>query len=481
MKNIFISIFICAIVAFITSCNEQIKVTVEEKKAPVLNAFSPNEGKVGTEITVEGENLSNVNSVTIGGGKADIKYRIDNNKMVIKVTAESLSGKIKVINEIGESESTENFNITYATPEILSIPQTFEVGSEILIEGNNLEVVSKITFGTDNIEGEITYQSENEILVIVPNVDEANVRLVYFDGTSEQAVTPDNVPEINKPEPKITGIDKQEANEGTPINIFGEKLHLIEKITIGTHEFVKGNFAHQSEELITVTLPEVDNDVAVEIKAIYYTNKEIVVSKSFTIKNVLIYFHENITLGTQNSQIGVHFFNAITGDTYSPCEVKDDISKNTNVHFYTTWSGSKFCICNPSQASSKITKFECDETPLQGINFPNNVRFRKLNPYNESEKNYIDNITNEKLSNIPNNILEELGLEIKDIGTNNPSYGSTNNFVTNDVLLFCLFDSDGATPIKFGFIHITAASENINIGEKSDPGASITFNCYFQK
>lgn len=479
MKNIFISIFICAIVAFITSCNEQIKVTVEEKKAPVLNAFSPNEGKVGTEITVEGENLSNVNSVTIGGGKADIKYRIDNNKMVIKVTAESLSGKIKVINEIGESESAENFNITYATPEILSIPQTFEVGSEILIEGNNLEVVSKITFGTDNIEGEITYQSENEILVIVPNVDEANVRLVYFDGTSEQAVTPDNVPEINKPEPKITSIDKQEANEGTPINIFGEKLHLIEKITIGTHEFVKGNFAHQSEELITVTLPEVDNDVAVEIKAIYYTNKEIVVSKSFTIKNVLIYFHENITLGAQNSPIGLHFFNAITGDRYSACDVKDNISSNTNVHFYTTWTGSKFCIGNPHTAGSKLEKFICNGSNLPENNFPNEVKFRILDESKTNQKTYIDLIKNKELTNISNEILTELGVGAP--GSSNPYYGEdSGKFSEGDVLLFCLFNSDGM-PNKFGFIHVTDASDNITSTDSTDPGASITFNCYFQK
>lgn len=478
MKNIFISIFICAIVAFITSCNEQIKVTVEEKKAPVLNAFSPNEGKVGTEITVEGENLSNVNSVTIGGGKADIKYRIDNNKMVIKVTAESLSGKIKVINEIGESESTEIFNITYATPEILSIPQTFEVGSEILIEGNNLEVVSKITFGTDNIEGEITYQSENEILVIVPNVDEANVRLVYFDGTSEQAVTPDNVPEINKPEPIFDSFDTTEANEGTTIDFIGEKLNLIEKIIIGTHEIQKDQFTRHLENIISVTVPEVENDeTGLQIKAIYYTDKEKVISENFTIKNVLLYFYENISLGTQNSPLGVHFFNAVTGETYSPCEVKDNIANNNNVYFYTTWTGGKFCIGNPGEAKSKVNNFKCDEIALTQDNFPNYVKFRKLEESKEPQKAYIYQIRNKSLIEIPDNILEVLKVSIPN--SNNPYY--TQNFENNDVLMFSLFDTDKTTPIKFGFIHITGVSENITSTEQTDPGASITFNCYFQK
>lgn len=478
MKNIFISIFICAIVAFITSCNEQIKVTVEEKKAPVLNTFSPNEGKVGTEITVEGENLSNVNSVTIGGGKADIKYRIDNNKMVIKVTAESLSGKIKVINEIGESESAENFNITYATPEILSIPQTFEVGSEILIEGNNLEVVSKITFGTDNIEGEITYQSENEILVIVPNVDEANVRLVYFDGTSEQAVTPDNVPEINKPEPIFDSFDTTEANEGTTIDFIGEKLNLIEKIIIGTHEIQKDQFARHLENIISVTVPEVENDeTGLQIKAIYYTDKEKVISENFTIKNVLLYFYENISLGTQNSPLGVHFFNAVTGETYSPCDVKDNISENTNVYFYTVWSGSKFRLADPSHGtgSSQLNKFYCDNVKLESLSFPNHVKFKKLDINDNEENTYINYVKNKTLTSIPDNITEILGTP----GTSNFNYNS--HFTLDDVILFALFDSNGATPIKFGFIHITGVSENITSTESTDPGASITFNCYFQK
>lgn len=476
MKNIFISVFICAITAFITSCNEQIKVTVEEKKVPVLNVFSPNEGKVGTEITVEGENLSNVNNVTIGGGKADIKYRIDNNKMVIKVTAESLSGKIKVINEIGESESAENFNITYATPSILSIPETFEVGSVILIEGNNLEVVSKITFGTDNIEGEITYQSENEILVIVPNVDEANVRLVYFDGTSEQTVTPDNVPEINKPEPIFDSFDTTEANEGATIDFIGEKLNLIEKIIIGTHEIQKDQFARHLENIISVTVPEVkDDEAGLQIKAIYYTDKEKVISENFTIKNVLLYFYENISLGTQNSQLGVHFFNAVTGKVYSPCDVKDNISENTNVYFYTVWSGSKFRLADPSHGtgSSQLNKFKCDNEKLANESFPNHVKFKKLNDSNPTENTYIEYVKNKTLTSLPENVIDVLG----DPGTSNLNYGQ--HFTKDDVILFALFS--GETPIKFGFIHITGASENITSTESTDPGASITFNCYFQK
>lgn len=462
--------------AFITSCSEQLKVTVEEQEAPVLTNFTPNEGKIGTEVTIEGENLSNINSVTIGGGEAEIKYRIDNNKMVIKVTSSSLSGKIKIKNEVGESESAEDFNITYAVPEIISMPQTFDVGSEILIEGNNLEVVDKVTFGPDNIEGEITYQSENEILVIVPNVDEANVQLVYFDGVNEQTVVPENVPEINKPEPTFESFEVTEAEEGTTIDFIGDKLNLIEKIVIGTHEIQQDQFATHGENLISVTLPEVENDeTGLQIRAIYYTDKEKVISNSFTIKNVLIYFHENISLGTQNSELGVHFFNAVTGEAYSPCDVKDNISENTNVYFYTTWTGSKFCIGDPSSAANKVKNFKCEGVNLDQIGFPNVVKFKALDESVYEQKTYIELVKNKELDNIPDNISEILGVPNK----SNPYYGEGNDFVEGDILFFTLFE--GETPIKFGFIHITGASENITSTDSKDPGASITFNCYFQK
>lgn len=478
MKNIFISVCICAMFAFITSCSEQLKVTVEEQEAPVLTNFTPNEGKIGTEVTIEGENLSNINSVTIGGGEAEIKYRIDNNKMVIKVTSSSLSGKIKIKNEVGESESAEDFNITYAVPEIISMPQTFDVGSEILIEGNNLEVVDKVTFGPDNIEGEITYQSENEILVIVPNVDEANVQLVYFDGVNEQTVVPENVPEINKPEPTFESFEVTEAEEGTTIDFIGDKLNLIEKIVIGTHEIQQDQFATHLENLISVTLPEVENDeTGLQIRAIYYTDKEKVISNSFTIKNVLIYFHENISLGTQNSELGVHFFNAVTGDTYSACDVKDNITENTNVYFYTVWSGSKFRLADPSHGtgSSQLNKFKCDDVKLESQSFPNKVRFKTLDGSDPQQKIYIDDVKNKTLANIPDDVKDVLGIP----GTSNFNYNT--HFKVGDVILFALFDDTGVTPVQFGFIHVTAVSDNITDADSADPGASMTFDCYFQK
>lgn len=492
MKNIFISVCICAMFAFITSCSEQLKVTVEEQEAPVLTNFTPNEGKIGTEVTIEGENLSNINSVTIGGGEAEIKYRIDNNKMVIKVTSSSLSGKIKIKNEVGESESAENFNITYAVPEIISMPQTFDVESEILIEGNNLEVVDKVTFGPDNIEGEITYQSENEILVIVPNVDEANVQLVYFDGVNEQTVVPENVPEINKPEPTFESFEVTEAEEGTTIDFIGDKLNLIEKIVIGTHEIQQDQFATHLENLISVTLPEVENDeTGLQIRAIYYTDKEKVISNSFTIKNVLIYSWKNIKMGPDKTATGQVAFDASTNNVYTICDIVSKPAIVSNIHFTSAWStqsgAKRLGFFAPSDSYGKVKSYKCESTNtkisdvITEDDFKEkckNIRFYVLNQ--EYYADIINAVKSGNLTEIPV-ISEELDKKIVNSTAfykNIQEAISGKTFVKGDVIIFK--EVDGCLN-KYGFIEILNLSAEKYEDDNAGKAGEITFNCYFQK
>lgn len=486
MKNIFILVWICVIVTFIASCNEQVKVTIEEKEAPVLHTFSPSKGKIGTEITITGENLSDVNNVTIGGGKADIKYRINNNVIIIKVSSESVSGIINVKNGMGESESTDEFKIVYVVPEITSIPQKFDVGSEILIEGINMEVVRKVTFGTDNIPGKITYQSENEILVTVPNVDEANVKLVYFDGISEQAVIPDNEPEINKPEPQFVLFELTEAKEGTTLDFIGEKLNLIDKIMIGSYEIPKEQFIKHLDNIISVTVPEVENDEAgLEIKAFYYTNKHCIISANFKIKNVVLYFYENITMGAHQAfDGGCIGFNPMTGQTYSICDLLDEDNRNS-IYFLTLWTSSELRFVGPHDASSKIKSYLCGNTAIGTQKFQNTVLFRVLDNDNEGHKKYIDAVVNKTLSEIPNDITTDISIPgssgIKYFNSNEEYTYSANVYTEGSVIFYALVNNKtDKKPIQFGFIHVTSLNAKTYVDDTGKAG-EITFNCYCQK
>lgn len=472
------------------SCKEDIKVTVDSKEAPVLSSFTPTEGKIGTEITIEGENLTDVSSVTIGGGEAALKYKIDNKKIVVKVTQESLSGKIKVKNEVGESESTDEFAITYATPELTKVPDLFSLGQEILLEGNNLEAVTKITFGTENVEGEITYQTENEIMVIVPtfNGTDSNIRLIYFDGTSEQAVTPENAPSVDRPKPVFNSFDITEKNEGEAIDFIGTNLNLVEKIIIGSHEYTKEDFTYQSGELITIILPEVEGDENGTITATDYENTITILSSSFTIKNIILYVHKNISMGPNKALNGESVgFNPITGDTYSICSLLNGNVIN-NVFFFTVWTNSQLRIVGAQDAANKIKSYECNGKAIGTLQFKNAVYLRVLENTNSKHQKYIDAVKNGTLTDIPDNILTE----ITKPGSNGVNYcngvaTSSSMYEEGSVIFFALAketvadgpDAKNYTPLKVGFIHVKDISSDTFTDDNGETGV-ITFDSYFK-
>lgn len=65
------------------SCSEVTKIEAEQPEPPTINDFTPKSGKARTEIKIWGENLSNVNKVTIGDIESGIKYRLTNDTIIV--------------------------------------------------------------------------------------------------------------------------------------------------------------------------------------------------------------------------------------------------------------------------------------------------------------------------------------------------------------------------------------------------------------
>lgn len=501
MKNNIITAFLCTITIFMASCKEDIKVTVDSKEAPVLSSFTPTEGKIGTEITIEGENLTDVSSVTIGGGEAALKYKIDNKKIVVKVTQESLSGKIKVKNEVGESESAGEFTITYVAPELTKIPDLFSLGQEILLEGKNLEVVNKITFGTENVEGKITYQTENEIMVIVPtfNGTDSNVRLIYFDGTSEQAVTPENAPSVDRPKPEFDSFNITEKNEGEAIEFTGRNLNLVEKITIGSHEYTKEDFITSSGTKITITLPEVNgNEIGLSINAIDYENDQIEISNNFTIKDVLLLVYKDRKIGPNEAPSGYVAFNASTGQQYTIADIiGNPETVASDMYFTSAWSSQsnikRLGFFAPIDSYNKIKSYTSDGTTIESViekgtfeGLCKDILFYVLDKDTETENAIITSVKNGNLTSIPV-ISSELDKNIINKSAfykNNDEIISGKSFVKDDVIIFKEVVDEST--IKYGFLHIKELNaeeyyDNKDSGGTLGKAGEITFDCYFQK
>lgn len=476
IKSILVVFLISLLVG---ACKETVNVDNTEQKAPVLTSFSPEKGKVGTEITIKGENLQTVDTVLIGGGLANLKYRINSSELVVTVSAQSKTGTILVSNAVGKSESTNPFTVEYLLPTISNFPSEGEVGAELLIKGENLESISKIVFGKDDygkeVAGEIIYQTAQEILVIVPFIKQAEIRLYYESNEGEQYI--DGIEfSIILPQPVFDELQISEETEGNPIVLHGTNLHLVDSILFGD---MSAKIVSQNADSITVIVPEVSDNSILVVKACFYGSEEVILSENFTIANLLLLYWPDITLGARESGLP-SFFNAIKGELYSACDIAgSDLTQNYNVHIYTDYSSSTIIFGNPANCKNKIKNFKCEGVALPSANFPNVVKYRTID-----DETYINLVKNNELTIIPDTITNILGTP----GTSDMLYDNgllsedqlTRSYKVGDVIFFALFD-ENASPTSLGFIHVKNVAFKTSEDGSAEKTSTITFDCYFQK
>lgn len=462
----------------VTACNEKPKFDQEEQLPPIIRSFSPTSGKAGTEVTIAGDNLQRISEVLIGGGKATLKYRIDPTTVVVVVNNVCRTGAVEVIDEAGTSKSTDLFTVAYAVPALTKVPAGAAVNAQVVIEGANLEVVSKILFGTT--EGAIIHKSDKELVVSIPFTTESQVKisLSYFDGTAFKLIESTSLFSVEKPAPQITSCpDSGEAN--TPIELLGENLAVIDEVVFGS---IPVTIVDKSETRLTIQLPAIDETTTESLIIKYYgtektikTNFEIVV-----VAQPKVLYWENVNLTCESAQEVKAFFNTTTGEVYSPCDL-GDIKANTSVYFYTVFSGERIVIGNPNQASGKVGNFKCSGTALVKENFINNVRFRTLATTNVNEKRYINLVKSKQIEEVSYEKLVEEAALVALPSSNVLNYnaakvageGGSNEYVAGDVIVFTLLDAAGTKAIKVGFIEIVTVTD---LGKAS----SLVVNCYWQ-
>ena len=185
-------------------------------------------------------------SATIGGGKAVILQKVSNRRLSLKVTNQARSGKIVLVNSIGEGVSEGDFTLEYPAPVVsqAGMPSEVEMGNNLLLSGSSMNVVSAVLFtaegGTEGNEAEIISQSENEIVVKVPYVesDKAIVTFKYFNGTKEVETSSSSAPKftVKRYQPEVTTTVFEPANVGDMVVLEGAYLNKIDKVLLGDIE-----------------------------------------------------------------------------------------------------------------------------------------------------------------------------------------------------------------------------------------------------
>lgn len=355
--------------------------------APEILSFSPASGSIGSEIVVTGEYLDDVVDATIGGGKVVILQKVSNRRLSLKVTNQAQSGKIVLVNSIGEGVSETEFTLEYPAPVIsqTGMPSEVEMGNNLLLSGSYMNVVSAVLFtaegGTEGNEAEIVSQNENEIVVKVPYVesDKAIVTFKYFNGSKEVETSSSSAPKftVKRYQPVVTTTVFEPANVGDMVVLEGTYLNKVDKVLLGD---IECTVTLQTETELKFVVPTSDSfkngDNIVPLKISYFDGRETpTLTDEFIVRVAFVYYWENRTIYGQAGEIS-GFFSPETGRVYSNdawsqevdliaaagkniCKianipvVSETDYNSVNPYFFITGSSSKYNLAINSPANSK--------------------------------------------------------------------------------------------------------------------------------
>ncbi len=452
------------------SCNEELVYDVPEENTPEIESFSPEEGRHGTYLTIMGQYLSKVDSVSVGGAVATIKYRINDESMVVIVGAEAQSGAVEVRNSFGSAKATKDFTISYPVPGISKYPSTAKAYEKIIIEGENLDLVTAVHFDTTQAVVLAAFPELIEVEVPYFKSLTGKIALTYPTTDGEAALLTDEAFALDIVPPDFTDVPDG-AFVDVEINIFGSELYLIDSVLFGD---VPGEIVEQETDKLLVRVPRGFAATGTVSLSAKYSGNEIVLTDAFQVRvPTLAYWNEKIIYsdlknGAANTTSA--FFDAIDGMAYTPCDWE---AEKHNVHFFVTVNKGKVRLTAQDNIGSHISKFSCNGTALGKEKTPNSMRLKRLNASNAKERTLIEQVKNKSLENLNNVVLNDLG-----IGDATQSYLEEEHmifpFAQGDVILFQQYN-EAMTEVKY-----TGALEIIELSKSADnTEASMKFNAYF--
>ncbi len=480
-------LFMLVLVALLLGgCNEEVSVFEQKSMPPVVSSFSPMEGAAGTDLTIMGDFLTDVDSVKIGGVLAQIKYRVSKNELIVNVLPECKTGTVVLRNSSGWTESSEVFTMEYAVPTLSTIPAIARVNDEIELRGTKLNAVHKVYFreagGTD-VEATILYQRVDELIVEVPYFSGENAKIVlsYLKGSEAQTVVSDNDFSLSKPIPSVTN-SPAEAQVNTTVELKGENLTVVDKVMVGQYQ---AQIVTRTNNAITFIVPgEFEASASVPLKVVFYGGQEVVISTSFSVvvgEIAKVLFWEARTIQCQVDDAESVFFNPKIGYSYAPCEYE---ANRDNIYFYVTWSGSSKYIQlnNPNNSANQAKNFKCEGANLPTELLPNIVKFRILDATDETQLALKNKVINKEILEIT----DETWAGVPQSSVNTPRFypsptaPGSNEIVIGDVVMFQRFLAEEV--VETGFIHVTDYSiPDFTVDPNEGKKAVVTFNCYFQK
>lgn len=231
------------VVAFST-CSEP------EKPKSEITTVNPVQGSVGTAVTINGKNLSSVETVSFGATTSLIASKTDTKIETVAPPGLAL-GTLSISVKTDQATSNSvSFLVLPSEPEITSIePAKGSVGMEVTLIGKHLNTASSVLFGTKTINAFIS-KGDTEIKLAIPaglDPGALDVTVTTDGGTSEKAT----FTVVGKP--TISSLTPAIGPAGKKVSIAGTFFEDASKVKFGEGETTV--FEVKNAALIEATVP----------------------------------------------------------------------------------------------------------------------------------------------------------------------------------------------------------------------------------
>lgn len=247
MKNIFIKlgVFILPLLSvLIFSCKEDEEISYWELK-PEIEEVSVSEGIIGSEVTLTGVHLEEVNKVIFGSVEAD-DFTVSETNIIATVPDGVFKGELNIAVYSPNGSDRIPFIVLFL-PSVteLSTNEAFP-GEDVVITGADLEGVTAVTFG--GISASFTATANSIATTVPPDapLGEVQITLMNAGGTTQ-------IPFTVMDDPIVTSFSPTSGAVGDVITISGVNLIDVQSVTIGG---IEADFTVESATNIDFVVPE---------------------------------------------------------------------------------------------------------------------------------------------------------------------------------------------------------------------------------
>lgn len=198
-------------------------------RPPANVIFAPASGKVGTEITVSGQNLASVTDVRFTGSAGSALFRLSGSSLIVVVPADAQTGPIRVTNAADAVTTSQNFTVLRSPAGLTFSPTSGSIAATITIAGQNLATVTDVRFAGSAASAPFRLSGGSLLVTIPADATDGPICLTNDGGQTCTTVAFN----VLLP-PKITAFMPATGPVGTDVTVTGQNLTTVTRAQFGT-------------------------------------------------------------------------------------------------------------------------------------------------------------------------------------------------------------------------------------------------------